>query len=198
VAIIGGVAMGIACESARAGRFVLAFDATKRLWRLALAVLAAFTGCAPMRSGATLDAIAPLKPGLARVFILRERAFGGIFDTGWQAYLDETPMGDLKTGTFVYLDRPPGSHRLYFARPGDLFRASQQEVSLLAGRSYYYRLDMNEKGKWISSSGAVAGLTGVLVSSAISAGADERGLFDFTPLNETAAQTAMAELRLAQ
>jgi len=32
----------------------------------------------------------------------------------------------------------------------------------------------------------------------ISAGADERGLLDFTPLNETAAQTAMAELRLAQ
>ena len=200
MAIIGGVAMGIACESARSGRFVLAFDAAMRLWRLllALAVVAACAGCAPMRSGAALDAIPPLKPGLARVFILRERAFGGIFDTGWQAYLDETPMGDLKTGTFVYLDRPPGSHRLYFARPGDLFRASQQEVSLLAGRSYYYRLDMNEKGKWISSSGAVAGLTGVLVSSAISAGADERGLFDFTPLNETAAQTAMAELRLAQ
>ena len=86
-----------------------------------------------MRTGAKLDAIPPLKPGLSRIFVLRDRAYGGIFDTGWQAYLDEAPMGDLKTGTFVYLDRPPGSHRLYFARPGDLFRASQQEISVLPG-----------------------------------------------------------------
>ena len=69
---------------------------------------------------------------------------------------------------------------------------------MLPGRTYYFRLDMNEKGRWISSSGAVAGLTGMLVSSAISAGADERGLFDFTPLDEAAAQAAMYELRLAQ
>jgi Protein of unknown function (DUF2846) len=192
--------MGAGCKSAWAGRFFLVREAATKFWRLplALVVVAAFAGCAPMRSGATLDAIAPLKPGLARVYVLRDRAFGGIFDTGWQAYLDEAPMGDLKTGTFVYVDRPPGQHRLYFARPGDLFRASQQEISVLPGRTYYFRLDMNEKGQWISSSGAVAGLTGMLVSSAISAGADERGLFDFTPLNEAAAQTAMAELRLAQ
>ena len=74
----------------------------------------------------------------------------------------------------------------------------EQEISVLPGRTYYFRLDMNEKGRWISSSGAVAGLTGMLVSSAISAGADERGLFDFTPLDEAAAQAAMYELRLAQ
>jgi Protein of unknown function (DUF2846) len=192
--------MGVACKSAGAGRFFLVLEAVMKFWRLpvALTVAAAVAGCAPMRTGATLDAIAPLKPGLARVFVLRDRAFGDIFDTGWQAYLDETPMGNLKTGMFVYLDRPPGPHRLYFARPGDLFRASQQEISVLPGRTYYFRLDMNEKAKWISSSGAVAGLTGMLVSSAISAAADDRGLFDFTPLDEAAAQTAMAELRLAQ
>jgi hypothetical protein len=165
---------------------------------LALMLAAMFAGCALTRTGATLDALPPPKPGLARVFVLRNKGFGDLFDTGWQAYLDETPMGNLKTGTFVYLDRPAGSHRLYFARPGDLFRASQQEISVLPGRTYYFRLDMNEKGKWISNSGAVAGLTGIVVSSAISAGADERGLFDFTPLDEAAAQLVMAELRLAQ
>jgi hypothetical protein len=57
---------------------------------------------------------------------------------------------------------------------------------------------MNEKGQWINTSGQVAGLTGALLSSAISAAADERGLFDFTPLDETAAREAMYELRLAQ
>jgi hypothetical protein len=192
--------MAVACKCARAQRLFFVLQAAMRSWHLplVLTVAAAVAGCAPMRSGATLDAIAPLKPGLARVFVLRDRAFGDIFDTGWQAYLDENPMGNLKTGTFVYVDRPAGSHRLYFARPGDLFRASQQEISVLPGHTYYFRLDMNEKGKWISSSGAVAGLTGMLVSSAISAGADERGLFDFAPLNEAPAQAAMAELRLAQ
>jgi hypothetical protein len=165
---------------------------------LVLAIVAVFAGCAPIRTGATLDALAAPKPGLARVFVLRDRAFGGLFDTGWQAYLDETPMGNLKTGTFVYLDRPAGQHRLFFARPGDLFRASQQEISVLPGRTYYFRLDMNEKGQWIQSSGAVAGLTGMLISSAISAGADERGLFDFKPLDEATARAVMAELHLAE
>jgi hypothetical protein len=79
-----------------------------------------------------------------------------------------------------------------------LFRASQQEISVLPGRTYYFRFDMNEKGKWIEASGGVAGLTGMLVSSAVSAGADERGLFDFKPMDEATAQTAMTELRLAQ
>jgi hypothetical protein len=191
--------MGVDCKPTGGAGISFALRESLKFWRpvLALVVATAFASCAPMRAGATLDAIPPLKPGLARVFVLRDRAIGGIFDTGWQAYLDEAPMGDLKTGMFVYLDRPPGSHRLYFARPGDLFRASQQEISVLAGRTYYFRLDMNEKGKWISSSGAAAGLTGMLVSSAISAGADERGLFDFTPLDEAAAQAAMHELRLA-
>ena len=175
-------------------------NAAMRLGWLAcsLALVLVFVGCSPIRTGATLDAIPPIKPGLARIFILRERAFGGIFDAGWQAYLDETPMGDLKTGTFVFLDRPPGSHRLYFARPGDLYRASQQEISVLTGRTYYFRLHMNEKGQWIANSQAVAGLTGALLSSAISAAADERGLFDFTPLDEGTAHMIMADLHLAQ
>jgi Protein of unknown function (DUF2846) len=165
---------------------------------VALGLLAMLIGCAPTRTGATLDAIAPLKPSLARVFVLRDKAYPGMFDTGWQAYLDETPMGDLKTGTFVFVDRPPGSHRLYFARPGDLFRASQQEISVLPGRTYYFRLHMNEKGQYIANTNAAAGLAGALVASTVSAAADERGLFDFTPLDEPAARTAMYELRLAQ
>jgi hypothetical protein len=94
-----------------------------KFWRLpvALAVAAAVAGCAPMRTGATLDAIAPLKPGLARVFVLRDRAFGDIFDTGCRPIWTR-PHGDLKTGMFfVYFDFSP--HRLY-CTARDLFRAS--------------------------------------------------------------------------
>jgi hypothetical protein len=92
--------MGIACESVSAGRISFVVQAAKRFLQmpLVLAVLAVFAGCAPTRMGATLDALAAPKPGAARVVVLRDRAFPGIFDTGWQAYLDEVPMGDLKTG----------------------------------------------------------------------------------------------------
>ena len=165
---------------------------------LALVVATAAAGCAPTRTGATLDAIAPPKPGVARVFVLRDKSFGNIIDTGFQAYLDEAPMGDLKTGTFVYRDVPAGPHKLFFARPLEMFRGSHQEFSAAPGRSYYFRLELNDKGKWIAASSVVAGMAGALASSAIGAAADDRGQFDFTPLDETAAQTAMAELRLAQ
>jgi len=57
---------------------------------------------------------------------------------------------------------------------------------------------MNDKGKWIAASGMVAGVAGLLASSAVSAAADERGLFDFVPLDDAAAQAAMAEVRLAE
>jgi hypothetical protein len=107
-------------------------------------------------------------------------------------------MGDLKTGTFVYRDLPVGSHKLFFARPLELFRGSQQEFSAAPGRTYFFRLDMNDKGKWIAASGVIAGVAGIVASSAVSAAADERGLFDFTPLDEAAAKAAMAELHLAE
>jgi hypothetical protein len=64
----------------RSGRALLfGFRRSDEALALALAVVAAFAGCAPMRSGAALDAIPPLKPGLARVFILREKGFWRYF-----------------------------------------------------------------------------------------------------------------------
>jgi hypothetical protein len=193
--------MGVGCEPAAAGSSFLIVRAAVKFGRTALAlalVAAAAAGCAPSRTGASLDAIAPPKQGVARVYVLRDKAFAAIVDTGFQAYLDEAPMGDLKTGTFVYRDVPAGPHKLYFARPMEMFRGSHQEFSATAGRTYYFRLEYNDKGKWITASSIVAGAAGALVSSAVSAAADERGLFDFTPLDETAARAAMAELRLAE
>jgi Protein of unknown function (DUF2846) len=192
--------MSVACGSASVGGVFLFLQAAKQFLRmpLVLAVVAGFAGCAPTRTGATLDALAAPKSGVARVFVLREKSFGQIFDAGFQAYLDEAPMGDLKTGTFVYRDVPPGQHKLFFARPLEMFRGSQQAFSAVSGRTYYFRLELNEKGKWITASSIVAGAAGALVSSAISAGADERGLFDFTPLDDATARAAMAELRLAE
>ena len=169
-----------------------------RRMRLALTVAAVVSGCAPTRTGATLDAIEAPRSGLARVVVLRDKAFPGFIDAGFQAYLDEAPMGALKTGTFVYRDIAVGPHKLFFARPLELFRASRQEFAAAPGQTYFFRLEMNDKGKWITASGMVAGVAGLLASSAVSAAADERGLFDFVPLDDAAAQTAMAEVRLAE
>jgi Protein of unknown function (DUF2846) len=200
VGIIGGVVMSLACKADSAGRFFFVPQAAIESWRvvLALAIVALFAGCAPTRTGASLDALAAPKTGVARVFVLRDKSFGQIIDGGFQAYLDEAPMGDLKTGTFVYRDVPPGQHKLFFARPLEMFRASQQAFSVVSGRTYYFRLELNDKGKWITASSILGGGPGALVSSAISAAADERGLFDFTPLDDAAARAAMAELRLSE
>jgi hypothetical protein len=80
-----------------------------------------------------------------------------MFDIGWKVYLDEAAMGDLKTGTFVYSDRPAGPHQLFFARPGDLSRGSQQSFSAAPGRTYFFRLDMNEKRRLVAASGGAVG-----------------------------------------
>jgi Protein of unknown function (DUF2846) len=170
---------------------------------LTLVAVAIVAGCAgPTRTGARLDdlrkTIGAPKAGQARIIVLRDKAFPGLFDTGWKVHLDGTPMGDLKTGTFIYSDRSPGPHRLSFERPGDLSRASHHEFTAVPARTYFFRLELNEKGRLVEAGSTSAGLAGLFISSAISAAADERGLFDFIPLDEAAARDAMADLRLAE
>jgi len=173
--------------------------------RLLLLVLVAavMTGCAaPARTGPTLDAVTRTvgtpKPGQARVIVLRDKAFAGIIDAGWQVHLDGVPMGDLKTGTFVYRDRPAGHHQLTFARAGDLARVSRHDFDVAPGRTYVFRIELNEKGKLVAGGSSQGGVLPLLVTSAIAHAADERGLYDFIPLDEPAAQQALAELRLAE
>jgi hypothetical protein len=154
-------------------------------------------GCSETRTGATLDALPAPKPGLARIVILRDKAFQ-IVDAGFQAYLDEAPLGALKNGTFVHRDIPAGQHKLFFSRPLELYRASQKEFSATPGHIYYFRLEANDKGNWILAGTVLGGVVGLAATSAITAAADDRGLFDFTPLDDAAASAAMAELRLAE
>lgn len=195
----------IACELVRVARgiFFLLETATKS-WRPAVAsvAIALVAGCAgPTRTGASLDTLtktagAP-KAGQARIVVLRDKGYAGLFDAGWKVHLDGVPMGDLKTGTFVYRDRPAGPHQLTFARPADMSRASYHQFAAAPARTYVFRLEMNEKGRMVQAMGVSAGLAGQLVSSAISAAADERGFFDFVPLDDATARQAIADIRLA-
>ena len=170
---------------------------------LVLAAMALMAGCAATsRTGADLETLnktvgAP-KAGRARVFVLREPGYGGIGDTGWEIHVDGAPIGALKTGTFVYRDLPAGRRQLSFAPPGHLARASHYELAAVPGRTYYFRLEMNDKGKMINAGAALGGLSGYFLASAIADGSDERGVYDFIPMEDAAARTAMAELRLAE
>jgi Protein of unknown function (DUF2846) len=133
----------------------------------------------------------------ARVFVLRDKAFAGIIDPGWRIQLDGQTMGDLKTGTFVYLDRPAGRHQLSFFRGADLAHVSRLDFDVAGGRSYYFRIELNEKGKMVEVGSSMAGVLPLLITSAAAAAVDDRGLFDFIPLDNATAVQAMAELRLA-
>jgi hypothetical protein len=168
-----------------------------------LAAVSLLSACAsPDRTGATFTAlqsrVGQPKPGQGRIVVLRTKAFSGIIDVGWEVRLDNEPMGDLKTGTFVYRDRPAGTHELTFARAGDLYRASRRTVTVVPGRTYYFRLEMNDKGNAVQASATVAGLAGLLIVSAATSAQDDRGLFDFVPVEGRFAQEAMAEVRLAE
>lgn len=167
---------------------------------LLVAVLIA--GCAgPSRTGATLDElnskIGGPATGRARIVVVRGKDIT-VVDSGWKVYLDGTVMGDLKTGTFVYRDSRAGPHKLLFSRPGDFSRASTRDFVAAPGRTYVFRLELNKKGQMVLQSSVAAGLAGLLISSAISDAADNRGFFDFTLLDGQAAKQALADIHLAQ
>jgi hypothetical protein len=93
---------------------------------VALSVAAVLlSGCVTERSGADyasmLQKVGPPAAGQARIVVLREQGYGGIVDQGWDVRLDGGPMADLKTGTYVYADRPAGRHSSRLRRP--CFRA---------------------------------------------------------------------------
>ena len=171
---------------------------------MALAVIAAamLAGCAgPARNGPSLlmlaKSVGSPKPGHTRIVVLRRQEFRNLFDVGWKVHIDEAPIGDLKTGTFVYRDVAAGQHKLTFARPGDFSRASHHTFTAASARTYFFRLEMNEKGRMVTGAGST-GLAGLFVSSAIAAAVDERGFFDFVPLDDATAHSEIASMRLAE
>src|SRR6478752_7142437 len=107
----------------------------------ALLIAVLLGGCETERNGldygAMTQKIGPPAGGRSRIVVLREKGYGGITDPGWDVKLDNGPMADLKTGTYVYLDRPPGQHHLSATAamfPG----VSEREFSTQPGRTYFF------------------------------------------------------------
>ncbi len=173
------------------------------LWRVAVVSIAAvlMSGCVTTRTGVDFTSLSqksgPTKPGQARIVVFREQAYGGLFDQGWDVKLDGQPMGDLKTGTYVYADRPAGRHQLsseLVGFPG----VTQRDITVTAGRTHFFVAKPSERARTLQVTSAVGGLTGLIVGTAVTSGDSNPGPLDFIPLEESAARQAVAELRLAE
>jgi hypothetical protein len=132
------------------------------IWRgLALAVAALLLcGCETERHGLDYSAmtqkVGPPRAGLSRIVVLREKGYAGISDPGWDVRLDGGPMSDLKTGTYVYSDRAAGQHQL--SATAALFPGvSQQDISTLSGRTYFFLVRPSERSKVLAGMSAAAG-----------------------------------------
>ena len=164
--------------------------------------VAVISGCAaPARNGASFTAasqtLGPPKAGNARIVVFRDKGYAGLIDAGWPIRINDAPMGNVKTGTFIYADRPAGRLQLSFIG-SNLPRASRHDVNAAPGRTYFFKVELNEKGRLIAAGSASAGLAGLLVTSVAAAAADERGAYDFIPVDEATARQVLAEYGLAE
>ena len=160
-------------------------------------------GCETQRDGLDYSAISrkvgPPKAGHARIVVLREKGFGGIVDGAWDVQLDGTPIVGLRTGTFAFADRPTGRRELTAteaAFPG----VTHYEIAAQAGRTHFFvaRTSKRKNALMATAAGTGGGLLGLALGTAFTSGYDNLGPIDFFPLDEAAARTTIAELKLAQ
>ena len=173
------------------------------LGRVVSWVIVAFvvSGCVTEREGTDFAAltqkIGPPKAGQARVVVFREKGYGGLADAGWDVKLDGEPLSELKTGTYVYADRPVGRHELSSTMtlfPGE----THHEITVAAGRTYYFLVRPSDRAKTLGAMSAAGGMSGLIVGAVITSGNNNQGPLDFFPLPETDARTMMTDIPLAQ
>ncbi len=172
------------------------------IWRSVIlgAAAALVVGCAaPTREGAEFSAISqnigPPKSGNARIVVMREKAYAGLVDHGWPVALDGQSMGELKTGTYLYLDRPAGPHQLSvdeWGFPG----VTRHDFAAASGRTYFFVTKVSERSKALSGAQTYGGLAGLAIVAAATSSDKNPGPVDFVAMEESAARTMIAGLRL--
>ncbi len=137
--------------------------------------------------------VGPPKAGQGRVVVFREKAYGGLFDEGWDVKLDGVRMAELKTGTYVYADAPAGRHQLssnIALFPG----VTQYDITVASGRTHFFLAKASERAHRLHATMAAGGLAGYAIGAAITSGDRNPGPLDFFPLEETAARAAISDL----
>lgn len=164
-----------------------------------LVAAALLCGCETARSGLgyseTVRKLGPPKAGQARVVVFREKGFGGIGDPDWEFSLDGTPIKGLKTGTYVYVDRPAGQHQ--FVAEEAALGVTRVDFSAQSGQTVFFVARFSQR-KSAMIANASTGVLGWGLTVAMTSGYKNQGPLDFLPLDESAARTTIAELRLAE
>lgn len=172
-------------------------------WRLVGLFIATgiVSGCVTERGGADYASMTHKvglpKAGQARIVVFREKGYAGIADQGWDVKLDGGPLSNLRTGTYTYADRPVGRHQLSATMdviPG----VSQRDINAESGRTYFFLARLSDRSKTLTAMSAVGGLAGLAVAAAATSNNDNTGPLDFFPMDESAARSAMNDLRLAE
>ncbi len=160
---------------------------------------AVLCGCASTRDGLDFASVSQTyggpKNGQARIVVLLEKGYAGPFDRAFPVSLDDEPIGQLKTGTFVYGDRPAGRHELS-VNAWDFPGVTKQEINVAPGRTYFFVTRQSDRSKAMMV-GSFVGLTGMAVTAIATSGSSNPGPVDFVPLDEAAGRRAISELRLA-
>jgi hypothetical protein len=158
------------------------------------------SGCASERAGfeyaGVMQKVGPPRPGQSRIVVLQEKG-NGLTGTACDVKLDGGPVGTLKTGTYLYADRPAGRHQLSATEtmfPGE----SKHDITTGAGRTYFFLARTSERHKTITGATIMGGLAGMAAASVITSGNESSGPIDFVPLDEANARTVLAELQLAE
>jgi len=169
-----------------------------RLFGLSI-VAVILSGCVTERSGLDYSSLSqkvgPPRAGQARIVVFREKGYAGIADPGWDVKLDEVPLPELKTGTYVYTDRGAGHHQLIASM--NLFAGTtRRDFDAESGRTYFFVARPSEKAKTLGAMSAAGGLAGLVVGAAVTSNNENQGPLDFFPLPDPDARIAMADLRL--
>jgi hypothetical protein len=157
------------------------------------------SGCAGVTGpdyAGLVQKVGPPRPGQSRIVVLQEKA-SGLADSPCDVKIDGSPVGMLKLGTYVYVDRPAGHHQLLATQtlfPGD----SKRDIKTESGRTYFFLARTSDRAKAVVGMTFVGGLAGALVASAVTSGNENPGPVDIFPLDEATARTTLAELKLAE
>jgi len=84
---------------------------------------------------------------LARIYFLREKgiigALGGTA-AATEIKVDEKVVGSVTNGSYIFVDRPPGFHKLSVKTA--LSMAFETDVQVAAGREYYFNIGVPTTG----------------------------------------------------
>lgn len=134
----------------------------------------------------------------ARVVVYRPgdgRTLGAV-----EVALDDTPVGSVVDNTFIVLDLPAGTHKLY-ADGGDLFASKKcaTDVEIAQGRQYYFILSQRTKVNGAQMMGAlVGGAVGALAVGALTSAANECAYgFDILLVEPVLANVFLPDMRLS-